>query len=109
MRDFDQIFTNSKNVQNRLKKFTGYDSEIVYPPTDTSYFIPEGRGKREGTRARGEENHRFENYYLSWARLSPPKRVEWIIDAFLRMPDKNLIFTYGKNDPLKDQILAKIA
>ena len=36
----DRIITNSKNVQKRLKDFTGYDSEIVYPPTDTSRFAP---------------------------------------------------------------------
>jgi glycosyltransferase involved in cell wall biosynthesis len=31
-----------------------------------------------------------------------------IVDAFLLMPDKNLIFSYGKNDPMRDSILAKI-
>ena len=31
-----------------------------------------------------------------------------IVDAFLDMPDKNLIFSYGKNDPMKELILAKI-
>ena len=38
--DMDTIITNSKNVQKRLKDFTGYDSEIIYPPTDTSRFAP---------------------------------------------------------------------
>lgn len=32
-----------------------------------------------------------------------------IVDAFLNMPDKKLIFTYGKNDPQKEEILSKIA
>jgi glycosyltransferase involved in cell wall biosynthesis len=96
---FDQIFTNSKNVQSRLKHFTGYDSVIVYPPVDTDRFTPG---------ARGEGITRFDEYYLSWARLSPPKRVDLIIEAFLDMPEKNLIFTYGKNDPLKEALLKKI-
>ena len=47
-------------------------------------------------------------YFLSFARLSPPKRVDLIVDAFLQMPDQNLIFTYGRNDPMRDEILAKI-
>ena len=34
----DLIITNSKNVQKRLKEFTGYDSEIIYPPTDLEKF-----------------------------------------------------------------------
>lgn len=36
----DTIITNSKNVEKRLEKFTGYASEIVYPPTDMSRFVP---------------------------------------------------------------------
>lgn len=31
-----------------------------------------------------------------------------IVDAFLQVPDKQLIFTYGKNDPQKEDILSKI-
>lgn len=30
-----------------------------------------------------------------------------VVDAFLQMPSKNLVFTYGANDPMKDKILAK--
>ncbi len=54
------------------------------------------------------ETLKLENYFLSFARLSPPKRVDMIVDAFLEMPEKNLILTYGKNDPMKDAIFAKI-
>ena len=49
------------------------------------------------------------NYFLSFSRLSPPKRVGLIVDAFLEMPEQNLILTYGKNDPLKREILEQIA
>ena len=40
LKKFNQIFTNSKNIQKRLKDFTGHESEIIYPPTDTSRFAP---------------------------------------------------------------------
>lgn len=60
-------------------------------------FVPRNDGTKES-----------KDYFLSWARLSPPKRVDLIVDAFLEMPEENLIFTYGKNDPMKDAILAKI-
>ncbi len=50
----------------------------------------------------------YREYYFSFSRLSPPKRVDMVIDAFLGMPDKKLIFSYGTNDPQKDMILAKI-
>lgn len=55
-----------------------------------------------------DETKESKDYFLSFARLSPPKRVDLIVDAFLDMPEKNLVFTYGKNDPMREDIFAKI-
>lgn len=38
--EMDQIYTNSQNVHDRLLTYCGYESEIVYPPTDTAFFTP---------------------------------------------------------------------
>ena len=38
--EFDHIISNSQNVQKRLLDFTGVASEIIYPPTDTTFFAP---------------------------------------------------------------------
>jgi len=38
LKQFDRIFTNSGNVQKRLLDFTGFNSEIIYPPTDLGRF-----------------------------------------------------------------------
>ncbi|NRH20778.1 glycosyltransferase [Candidatus Gracilibacteria bacterium] len=91
----DHIFTNSQNVHDRLLSFCDFESEILYPPTDIDRFAP-------------NVSVSTGNYFLSFARLSPPKRVDIIVDAFLQMPEQNLILTYGKNDPMKDEILSKI-
>lgn len=99
---FDQIFTNSETVQKRLYEYTGMNSSIIYPPTDTSFFFPSSLGEISAT------SFAPKTYFYSWARLSPPKRVDIIVDAFLDMPDQNLIFSYGKNDPMKEDILQKI-
>lgn len=93
----DVIITNSKTVEKRLAHFTGYESEVIYPPTDTSRFAPHSLASKNP-----------KNYFLSFARLSPPKRVDLIIDAFVRMPEQNLVLTYGQNDPLREQIIAKV-
>lgn len=79
----DKIVVNSKHVQERLKSFTGFDSEVVYPPVDTSKFIP------------------WESkwYYLSYARLTDIKRVDLIARAFIKMPNKKLIINYNPSDP----------
>ncbi|MDD2486763.1 MAG: glycosyltransferase [Candidatus Gracilibacteria bacterium] len=89
----DKIITNSKNVQQRIKKFLGRESVIIYPPVDISFFKP--------SETRSE-------YYFSWARLTEIKRVDKIAEAFIQMPDKKLIISYGKNDPDKVRILKMV-
>ncbi len=71
----DVIIANSVNIQNRIKKYLHRDSVVVHPPCDTEKFHWFGQ----------------EDYYLSFARLDPLKRVDLIVKAFTRMPDKRLI------------------
>jgi glycosyltransferase involved in cell wall biosynthesis len=83
----DKVFANSKNVQDRLQRFLGVDSEVLYPPVDTDRFKWLGEG----------------NYFLSTARLEPLKRVDLIVKAFKQLPDQKLIVTSGGSqlEPLK--------
>jgi len=71
----DTIVTNSHNVKNRIKDYLGYDALVVYPPCETKRFKWIGQ----------------DDYYLSAGRLDPLKRVGIIVDAFKKMPDKNLV------------------
>ncbi len=103
LREMDLIFTNSQNVHDRLVRFCGFESEILYPPTDVGQFNMQKVGSPIAN-----SWSLIPDYYFSFARLSPPKRIDIIVEAFLRMPDQNLIFTYGKNDPMKNEILSKI-
>ena len=73
------IVTNSKNTQARIKEYLGLDSIVVYPPCDTLPFKNLGYGE----------------YFFSWARLYPIKRVDKIVEAFAGMPDKKLIVASG--------------
>ena len=112
----DHIFTNSQNVHDRLLDFSSFESEILYPPTDVSRFAPKSFTEWQYDSMTDSTNtcktvklwNCRSDYFLSFARLSPPKRIDIIVDAFLQMPEQNLIFTYGKNDPMKDEILKKI-
>ena len=111
--EFDIIFTNSENVHDRLLRFCGVESEILYPPTDIHHFVPTTDERIKGDLFSSEKvsmkNAYFKKYFLSFCRLSPPKRVDLIVDAFIDMPEEHLILTYGKNDPEKERILARIA
>lgn len=75
----DKVLANSRNVQARLKKFCQTDSEVVYPPIETGKFAWRGQG----------------DYYLSFGRLDELKRVQDIVRAFAKMPDKKLIVCSG--------------
>ena len=119
LENINTIFTNSQNTHDRLLHFCGKESVILYPPTDTEKFtLPHSHLEKENLKTGNtfgddllekisQKNSSTEGYYLSFSRLSPPKRVDMVVDAFLQMPDKNLVFTYGKNDPMKDEILER--
>lgn len=84
----DLILTNSKNTQARIKKFLGLDSTILYPPVDMELFTWKGQ----------------KDYYLSFARLADAKRVDRVVEAFKKLPEKKLVIIYGENDPQKQKI-----
>lgn len=75
----DLIVANSRNTQRRIRRFLRRESTVVYPPCDTARL----RWLDQG------------DYYLSTARLDPLKRIDVIIEAFKRMPDKKLIVASG--------------
>ena len=67
IRKMDVILSDSKNVQNRIHKFLGLESTVIYPPCDVDKFCWVSQG----------------DYYLSTARLTPQKRLDIIIQAFI--------------------------
>lgn len=78
----DVIVANSETVRHRIQTYLGRDSVVIHPPCDTDAFRWRGQG----------------DYYLSTARLSPLKRVNRIVEAFLGMPDKRLIVASGGDE-----------
>ncbi len=88
---FNLILTNSKNVQERIKKYLHLSSTVVYPPCDTLPFKNLGYG----------------DYFFSWARLYPIKRVDKIVEAFQKMPDKKLVVASGGSELEKIKTMAK--
>jgi glycosyltransferase involved in cell wall biosynthesis len=71
----DVFMTNSRFVGRRIQKTYRRPSTPVYPPVDVDRFTP-GHGRRSG--------------FLTASRLVPYKRIDVIVEAFNRMPDKQL-------------------
>jgi len=66
----DILIANSKNVQERIKKFYRRDSVVIYPPVDLTEFKLQ-KGKQ--------------NYYLVLSRLVRGKGVEVVVEACSRL------------------------
>lgn len=75
----DVVVVNSAHVRERLLAQTGVRAMVIYPPIDTGVF-------------RYIEQ---QDYYLSVGRLEPNKRIERIVQAFLGMPEKQLVVASG--------------
>jgi glycosyltransferase involved in cell wall biosynthesis len=78
-RRLDLVITNSQNTKARIKEYLKIDSVVIYPPCDTLPF----------------KNIDYGDYFFSWARLYPIKRVDKIVEAFIGMPDKKLVVASG--------------
>ncbi len=87
----NRVLANSKNVQARLWQYCRTWSEVVYPPIVTHKFKWISQG----------------DYYLSFARLDELKRVEDIVCAFQKLPDKKLVVASGGSELEKIQSLAR--
>jgi glycosyltransferase involved in cell wall biosynthesis len=69
----DQFIAISTEVQQRIHRFYGRESIIIYPPVDTARF------------AAAEAQPRPGDYYLSLGRLIPYKRVDLVVQACTRL------------------------
>ncbi|PKM82451.1 MAG: glycosyltransferase family 4 protein [Firmicutes bacterium HGW-Firmicutes-14] len=66
----DFFIANSGNVAQRVKKHYRRESEVIYPPVDTSFFQPSAS---------------IEDYYFIVSRLIPYKRIDLAVEAFNRL------------------------
>lgn len=72
----DYFISISDYISRRIKKIYGKDSTVIYPPVDISNF---------------DSQEEKEDFYLTVSRFVPYKKINLIVDAFNRMPDKKLV------------------
>ncbi len=83
----DHFIANSNYIARRIKKVYNRDATVIYPPVDIDKFAYNGEK---------------ENYYLTVARFVPYKKIDLVVSAFAKMPDKKLIVV--GDGPDKDKI-----
>jgi len=70
----DVLLANSKNVQERIKKYYKRESQIIYPPIKVEEIIAQNKELTE-------KNLRKENYYLIVSRVVGAKGIDMAIEA----------------------------
>ena len=73
----------SENVRQRIKQYYNRDSDVIYPPVDTSLY---------------QLSTTSENSFLIVSAFVPYKRIDLAIDAFNRTGDKLIIIGNGPDD-----------
>ncbi len=87
----DAFMADSNFVARRIKKCYGRDAITVYPPVELDHF---------------QVNHEKQDFYLTASRFVPYKRVDLIVDAFRRMPERHLVVIGDGPDANKVRALA---
>lgn len=72
----DVFVANSAHVARRILKAYGREAEVLYPPVDVSVFPL--REKKD-------------DFYLTVSRLEAYKRIDLLLEAFARMPERSLV------------------
>jgi glycosyltransferase involved in cell wall biosynthesis len=91
----DEFTAISRTVSQRIKDIYHRDAGIIYPPVDVSKFsLSESLQKKD--------------FYLCVSALVPYKRIDIIVEAFNKMPDKKLVIV-GEGNIKKDLKAKKIS
>jgi len=75
----DRIVAISRTVRERVRRYYGRESNVIYPPVAT-------------------RRHRFKelgDFWLSVSRMYPEKRIELQLDIFRRLPGEKLVLVGG--------------
>jgi glycosyltransferase involved in cell wall biosynthesis len=82
----DYFIANSKNVQNRIKKYYNRSADVIYPPVDFSRF----------------RHNDSEDFFLFVGQLIPYKKADLAVKVFNRLNKKLVIIGDG---PQKTKLL----
>lgn len=81
----DQIVSISKEVKKRVKKYYKRNSDIIYPPINSSFFVKTPKFIKD-------------DYYLVVSRLVSYKRIDLVVSAFNRFKKKLIIVGVGPEE-----------
>jgi glycosyltransferase involved in cell wall biosynthesis len=88
----DSFAAISKHIADRVLRSYGRESEVIYPPVDTTYYnfesTADGSRQTAASKSTGVEAG---SYYVTASRFVPYKRVDLIVEAFTAEPSRKLV------------------
>jgi glycosyltransferase involved in cell wall biosynthesis len=82
----------SQTIRERLRRFGGIESDVVYPPAPERPYRNDGYG----------------DYVFAVSRLHPLKRIDLLVEAAARMRDRSLRFRIAGDGEARGEIEARI-
>jgi len=76
----DMYIANSKNVQNRIKKYYSCDSDVIFPPVDVDRF---------------KLSPKNDDYFLIVSTLTPYKKIDLAVSMFNKIGRKLVVIGGG--------------
>jgi hypothetical protein len=87
----DVFLANSAHVAARIRSAYGREAEVLHPPVDVAGFP-----------LRAEK----EDFYLTVSRLEGYKRVDLLVEAFARTPERRLVVVGGGSEAARLRTMA---
>ena len=72
----DSFVANSQFIARRIKKVYQRDADVIFPPVDVEAFAL---------------HEQKDDFYLTASRMVPYKKIDLIVEAFARMPQRRLV------------------
>jgi glycosyltransferase involved in cell wall biosynthesis len=72
----DSFVSNSSFIARRIKKVYQRDADVINPPVDVEAFAM---------------HEQKEDFYLTASRMVPYKKIDLIVEAFAKMPERRLV------------------
>ena len=94
----DYLISNSKYTRERVKKYYGRESEVIYPPVEIKSQIPNPNiqintnDQNSNIKTGNSSDTKYQmpdtKYFLVVSRLSPYKKIDAVVEAFnqLKLP-----------------------
>ena len=85
------FIANSHHIAEKIKRIYNRDADVIYPPVDVDKF---------------ELSEKKDDYYLIASRFVPYKKVDVVVEAFNKMPNKKLLVIGSGPDKEKVKAIA---